>query len=148
MGTHGTQWTWDTGNTKDTRHGNSGHGKQGTQRKEGTVSKIVVCLCNFYKNVWVKNKDTILITGLSSINSVFGRLCRKRSPGGGKTRGSGTEKRCAHKWFHTIFPCMDPCTNIFRTLSPPPPPQKPGRLCESRELTICVVRSDSILGFT
>ena len=23
-------------------------------------------------------------------------------PGGGKTRGSGTEKRCSHKWFHTV----------------------------------------------
>ena len=25
-------------------------------------SKILVCLCIFYKNVWVKNKDTILFT--------------------------------------------------------------------------------------
>ena len=46
---------------------------------------------------------------------------------GGKTRGSGTEKRCAHKWFYTIFPFMDPCTNIFCTLSPhsSPPPRNP-----------------------
>ena len=39
----------------------------------------------------------------------------KRCPGGGKTRGSGTSKRCSHKWFHRIFPCTDPCTNIFCT---------------------------------
>ena len=25
-------------------------------------SKILVCLCIFYKNVWFKNKDTILFT--------------------------------------------------------------------------------------
>ena len=39
----------------------------------------------------------------------------KWPPGGGKTRGSGTEKRCSHKWFHRIFPCTDPCTNTFCT---------------------------------
>ena len=37
------------------------------------------------------------------INSAFGRRCRKVVSRGGKTRGSGTEKRCSHKWFHTIF---------------------------------------------
>ena len=40
--------------------------------------------------------------------SVFG--AEKRPPGGGKTRGSGNEKRCSHKWFHRIFPCTDPRT--------------------------------------
>ena len=32
------------------------------------------------------------------------RLTRlhKRAPGGGKTRGSGTEKRCPDRWFRTI----------------------------------------------
>ena len=45
----------------------------------------------------------------------FSVVCaKKRSPGGGKTRGSGTEKRCSHKWFHTIFPCTDSCTNTHR----------------------------------
>ena len=37
-------------------------GHKGTLPKEGTVSKIVVCLCNFYKKFWVKNKDTVLFT--------------------------------------------------------------------------------------
>ena len=37
----------------------------------------------------------------------------KRTPGKGKTRGSGTKKQWSFKWFHTIFPCTDPCTNIF-----------------------------------
>ena len=35
---------------------------QGTHWREGTLSKIVVCLCNFYKNVWFKNKYTIFFT--------------------------------------------------------------------------------------
>ena len=38
QGTQGTQ-----GDTGDSR------GHKGTQAKEGTVSKIVVCLCYFYK---------------------------------------------------------------------------------------------------
>ena len=55
----------------------------------------------------------------------FSVVCaKKRSPGGGKTRGSGTEKRCSHKWFHTIFPCTDSCTNTFCTSSPPLETQK------------------------
>ena len=40
----------------------------------------------------------------------------KQPPWGGKTRGSGTEKRCSQKtqkWFRRIFPCKDPCTNTF-----------------------------------
>ena len=35
---------------------------RGHRRQGGKVSKIVVCLSNFYKNVGVKNKDTILFT--------------------------------------------------------------------------------------
>ena len=64
--------------------------------------------------------------------SVF--VCvEKRAPGGGKIRGSGTEKRCSHRWFHTIFLCTDPYTNnIFSTS--PPLPQKPRGRCESRRL--------------
>ena len=54
MGHRGLKGT--QGDTGDSR------GHKGTQAKEGTVSKIVVCLCNFYKKVWVKNKDTILFT--------------------------------------------------------------------------------------
>ena len=46
----------------------------------------------------------------------------KRTPGEGNTRGSGTEKRWSYNWFHTIFPCTDPCTNIFCTPPPPSPP--------------------------
>ena len=57
----------------------------------------------------------------------------KRAPGEGKTRGSGTEKRCPDRWFHTIFPCTNPYTNnIFSTS--PPLPQKPRRRCESGRL--------------
>ena len=57
----------------------------------------------------------------------------KRPPGGGKTWGSGTEKRCSHKWFHRIFPCTNPCTDTFCTSSPPPTPQKPRRPCQPEE---------------
>ena len=66
------------------------------------------------------------LLGLRSYKSVFGRLCRKTVPRGGKTRGSCTEKRCSHKWFHMIFPCTDSCTNTFCTssrLHPPSPPE-------------------------
>ena len=45
----------------------------------------------------------------------------KRTPEGGKTRRSGTEKRCSHKCFHLIFPYTDPCTNIFLYLASGPP---------------------------
>ena len=75
----------------------------------------------------------------------FSIVCaEKRSPGGGKTRGSGTEKRCSRKWFHTIFPCTDSCTNTFCTSSPPTPPEGAANLKKA----ICVVRSDSIIGVT
>ena len=73
--------------------------------------------------------------------SVFGHLCRKRTPGGGKTRGSCTEKPCSQKWFRRIFPCTDPCTNIFCS-SPRPETRKALQIKKA----ICVVRSDSIIG--
>ena len=79
--------------------------------------------------------------------SVFG--AEKRPPGGGKTRGSGIEKRCSHKWFHRIFPCTDPCTNNFCTSSPLSSPPLPLRIPEgvaNLKEAICVVRSDSIIG--
>ena len=40
--------------------------KQGQRRQIFHVflSKILVCLCNCYKNVWVKNKDTILFANI------------------------------------------------------------------------------------
>ena len=64
----------------------------------------------------------------------FSVVCaEKRSPEAGKTRGSGTDKRCSHKWFHRIFPCRDPCRNTSCTSSLPPPPQKPRRRCEPEE---------------
>ena len=52
----------------------------------------------------------------------------KQAPGGGKTRGSGTKKRCSHKWFHTVQ------CSLARTLAqiffvpclcPPRPPPTP-----------------------
>ena len=49
-----------TQGTQGTQGDTGGH--KGTQAKEAIVSKIVVCLCNFYKKVKVKNKDTILFT--------------------------------------------------------------------------------------
>ena len=54
------------------------------------------------------------------INWVFGRLRRKTAIRGGKTRGSGTEKICSHRWFHMIFSCTEPCTDTFCTSSPLP----------------------------
>ena len=69
--------------------------------------------------------------GCPVVNSVFGRLCRKTVPRGGKARESGTEKRCCHKWFHMIFPCTVSRTNTFCTSSLPP--QKPRRRCEPEE---------------
>ena len=51
-------------------------------------------------------KPEFLLNGKRPRFSVVG--AEKRPPGGGKTRGSGTEKRCSHKWFHRIFPCTDP----------------------------------------
>ena len=38
---------------------------------------------------------------------------QKRAPRGGKTRGSGTEKRCPDRWFHTIFPARTLTRIIF-----------------------------------
>ena len=50
------------------------------------------------------------------INSVFGRLCRKTAPWGREdTRVWYRETMFSCKWFHTIFPCTDPCTNTFWT---------------------------------
>ena len=76
----------------------------------------------------------------------FSVVCaEKQSSGGGKTRGSGTEKRRSHKWFLKILPYTDPCTNTFCTLSPPP--RNPESLANLKK-AICVVRSDSIIGVT
>ena len=70
-GTQGTQGTQGdtTGHSRHKGTQDRGHSEdkctQGTQETlvtEGTVSKIVACLCNFYKNVWVKNKETSLLT--------------------------------------------------------------------------------------
>ena len=71
---------------------------------------------------------------------------KKWSPGGGKTRGSGTEKRCSHKWFHMSFSCTNPCTDTFCTSSafPLKNPQSVANLKKA----ICVVRSDLIMGVT
>ena len=78
----------------------------------------------------------------------FSVVCvEKRSPEGGKTRGSGTDKRCSHKWFHRIFPCRDPCRNTSCTSSLPPPPRNPEDVANLKK-AICVVRSDSIIGVT
>ena len=67
-GTQGTQGD-TTGHSRHKGTQDRGHSEdkctQGTQETlvtEGTVSKIVACLCNFYKNVWVKNKETSLLT--------------------------------------------------------------------------------------
>ena len=90
------------------------------------------------------------LSGLRSYKSVFGRLCRKTVPRGGKTRGSCTEKRCSHKWFHMIFPCTDSCTNTFCTsssLHPHSPPRNPEGVANLKK-AICVVRGDSIIGVT
>ena len=73
----------------------------------------------------------------------FSVVCaKKRSPGGGKTRGSGTEKRCSHKWFHTIFPCTDSCTNTFCTSSPPLETQKALRTWRRLFASFEVIRSE------
>ena len=91
----------------------------------------------------------ILLLGCLSgpvIKWAFGRLRRKTALRGGKTRGSGTEKRCSHKWFHMIFSCTNPCTDTFCTSSALPlkNPQSVANLKKA----ICVVRSDSIMGVT
>ena len=50
------------------------------------------------------------------------------------------------KWFHSIFPCTDPCTNIFCTSPPPRPPETQKALRIKK--AICLVRSDSVIGVT
>ena len=87
------------------------------------------------------------ITGLPVrpvIKWAFGRLRRKTASRGEKTRGSGTEKPCCHKWFHMIFSCTNPCTDTFCTSSALPlkNPQSVANLKKA----ICVVRSESIMG--
>ena len=77
----------------------------------------------------------------------FSVVCgEKRPPRGGKTRGSCTEKRCFHKWFHMIFPCTEPCTDTFYTSSPLPLKNPQG--VANLKKAICIVRSDSIIGVT
>ena len=84
------------------------------------------------------------LSGRPVINSVFGRLCRKTVPRGREDTRSGTERRCSHKWFHTIFPCTDPSTNTFCTC-PPPRPRNPEGVANLKG-GICVAQSDSIMG--
>ena len=92
----------------------------------GINGQLAVCIS---KVILLKQ---YIVTGLPVQPSYkFGFFVEKWPPGGGKTQGSGTEKLCSHKWFHTIFPCTDPCTNTFCTSSPPP--QKPRRRCEPEE---------------
>ena len=79
----------------------------------------------------------------SSLSVVCGE---KRPSGGGKTRRSGTEKRCSHKWFHMIFSCTNPCTDTFCTSSALPL-KNPQSVANLKKAT-CVVRSDSIMGVT
>ena len=71
---------------------------------------------------------------------------KKWCPGGGKTRGSSTEKRCSHKWFHMSFSCTNPCTDTFCTSSAFP--LKNPQSVPNLKKAICVVRSDSIMGVT
>ena len=63
-------------------------------------------LLSFYFHVVLKPLKTF-ITGLPVADSVvifvFGRLRRKTNTQGRKHTRSGTEKRCSHKLFHTIF---------------------------------------------
>ena len=75
-----------------------------------------------------------------SYNFGFSVICtEKRSPGGGKARGFSTQKRCSHKWFHTIFPYTDLPRIFFVPRLRPPDTQKALRIKKA----ICVVRSDS-----
>ena len=76
------------------------------------------------------------------IKWAFGRRCQKLVARGGKTRGSGTEKRCSHKWFHMSFSCTD----TFCTLSALPLKNPQG--VANLKNAICVVRSDSTMGVT
>ena len=70
----------------------------------------------------------------------------KWSPGGGKTRGSGTKKRCSHKWFHMSFSFTEPYTDTFCTSSARPLKNPQG--VANLKKAICVVRGDSIVGVT
>ena len=80
--------------------------------------------------------------------SVFG--AEKRPPGGGKTRGSGIEKRCSHKWDFLIgFSLARTLARIIfvpRLRPPPPPPLRNPEGVANLKEAICVVRSDSIIG--
>ena len=69
------------------------------------------------------------LSGLPSYKFGFRSSVQKNGARGRQDTRSGTERRCSHKWFHTIFPCTDPSTNTYCTC-PPPPPQKPRRRCE------------------
>ena len=89
--------------------------------------------------VWIHGSLLGCLCGPVIRFSVVG--VEKRSSGGGKTRGSGTEKRCSHQWFHMIFSCTDPdkdykdtfCTS---SLLPLKNPQGVANLKKA----ICVVR--------
>ena len=102
-----------------------------------SFSRIVCVDCTFSNSIercnlrsWLcpqSNSETVFQTsllgspfsGLPSYKFGFRSSVQKnRPPAGWKTRGSSTEKRCSHKWFHSIFPCTDSCTNTFCTSSP------------------------------
>ena len=73
-------------------------------------------LLSFYFHEVLQPLKTF-ITGLPMVGpvviSVFGRFRTKTNTRGRKHTRSGTEKRCSHKLFHTIFSC----TNIFVSFS-------------------------------
>ena len=73
-------------------------------------------LLSFYFHEALQPLKTF-ITGLPLVGpvviSVFGRLQTKTNTRGRKHTRSGTDKRCSHKLFHTIFSC----TNIFVSFS-------------------------------
>ena len=74
------------------------------------------------------------LSGCPVNNSVFWSSVQKNGPLGREdTRVWYRETIFSCKWFHTIFPCTDPCTNTFWTSSPPPNPKKPRRCCEPEE---------------
>ena len=55
--------------------------------------------------------------------------------GGGKTRGSGTEKRCSHKWFHKVSYdfLLHRISHEYFLYLVSAPPEKPRRRCEPEE---------------
>ena len=79
----------------------------------------------------------------------FGRLCRKTAPGGGRTRGSGTEKRSSHVNGFIRFSLARTLARILfePRLRPPPAPRNPEGVANLKK-AICVVRSDSIIRVT